>query len=82
MADEKKTEPTSSGAELRPAGAWADELKTPDWLFNAASAGALWMATPRTTLTRASGRRLEPGRDVTRDEYEAVIAAVNSAVVR
>ena len=83
MADDDKAPATAAGdADLRPAGAWADDLGVEDWLFNAASAGALWHATPRTTVTRRSGRRLEPGREVTLEQFQAAIAAVDGAVAR
>lgn len=65
----------------KPVGDWADELKVPDGTFNGANLVERWHATPRTVLTRRRGR-LEPGREVTREQFDAALARVNQVVCR
>lgn len=66
--------------ERRPAGVWADELRVPDWRFNAANLVEGWLATPRTAITRRGA--LEPGRDLTREQLEQGLARVDSVSCR
>lgn len=66
--------------ERKPVGEWADELKVPDGTFNGANLVERWHATPRTVLTRRG--RLEPGREVTREQFDAALARVNQVVCR
>lgn len=57
--------------ETKQAGKWADELQTPDGIFNGANLVERWLATPRSTKTRKHD--LEQGREMTRTTYEAGI---------
>lgn len=68
------------GPVLKPAGAWADELRVADWRFNAANLVERWLATPRTVITRRGP--LEPGRDLTREQFEQGLARVDSVSCR
>ena len=72
--------PEAQGPVLKPAGVWADELRVADWRFNAANLVERWLATPRTAITRRG--RLEPGRDLTREQLEQGLARVDSVSCR
>lgn len=72
--------PTAQGPVLKPAGAWADELRVADGRFNGANLVERWLATPRTVLTRRGP--LEPGRDLTREQFEQGLARVDSVSCR
>jgi hypothetical protein len=72
--------PKAQGPVLKSAGAWADEQRVADWRFNAANLVERWLATPRTVITRR--RPLEPGRDLTREQFEQGLARVDSVSCR
>lgn len=72
--------PKAQGPVLKPAGAWADELRVADGRFNGANLVERWLATPRTVITRRG--RLEPGRDLTREQFEQGPARVDSVSCR
>lgn len=77
-----KVLPAAEPQPLRkPVGEWADELRIPDGKFNGANLVERWLATPRTVLTRRRGQ-LEPGREVTREQFDAALARVDQVVCR